>query len=74
MTRDPRTDPREGDELSQAGGTLRLLVDRVTDREVAYRVVDASGGLHGAYRTRLSNWCMSAPYTCEVDDDACSLP
>ena len=65
MTRDPRLDPHEGDELSQAGGALRLFIDRVTPCEVAYRVVDASGGLNGAYRTRLSNWRMSAPYTCD---------
>jgi len=74
MTRDPRLDPHEGDELSQAGGTLLLLVDRVTPYEVAYRVVDASGGLHGAYRTSLSNWRLSAPRTREVDDAPDSLP
>ena len=74
MTRDPRLDPREGDELPSAAGTLRLLVDRVTPYEVAYRVVDASGGLHGAYRTSLSNWRLSAPRTREVDDAPDSLP
>jgi hypothetical protein len=51
-----------------------LLVDRVTPYEVAYRVVDAEGGLHGAYRTSRANWRLSAPYTCEVDDAPCALP
>lgn len=65
--RDPRTDPSEGDVLYQSNGTRELHVDKVDKNEVAYRVTDGHGGLLGAYRISLSNWCESAPYTCGGD-------
>jgi hypothetical protein len=71
MRRDPRTDPREGDVLSQASGTRELHIDHVgmpsdgDETEVYYRVTDGLGGLLAASRTPLSVWRESAPYTCE---------
>jgi len=69
--RDPRTDPREGDVLYQAGGTRELLIDRVDAEEVAYRVTDGDGGLMAAHRTTLENWRGSAPYTCDGSEIFC---
>jgi hypothetical protein len=65
MKRDPRINPMECDVLYQAGGNKELHVDRVTDREVAYRVTDSHGGLLGAYRTPLLVWRGSALYCCD---------
>jgi hypothetical protein len=54
MRRDPRTDPREGDVLSQANGTRELHIDHVgmpsdgDETEVYYRVTDGLGGLLAA--------------------------
>lgn len=47
--RDPRTDPREGDELIEMGGS-RVLINAVEDDTVCYRVTDGDGGLLGAFR------------------------
>jgi len=55
MTRDPRTDPAENDALHLVNGAV-ILIDRVTETEVAYRVVDGHGGLLAARRTPLWNW------------------
>lgn len=60
MTRDPRTAPHEGDELTQRHGTLRLLVDGVLDG-----VVDSQDGLLGAWRVPLSRWREMAAEQCE---------
>ena len=71
MRRDPRIDPQEGDVLCQANGTRQLLIDKVDECEVAYRVTDGRGGLLGAYRTPLSNWRKSAPYCCDEGGAEC---
>ena len=71
ITRDPRTDPQEGDVLYQAGGTRELHVEKVDAEEVAYRVTDGKRGLLGAYRTPLFNWRESAPYTCDESEMFC---
>ncbi len=68
MSRDPRTDPHEGDELRERGGVLhsrRILVDGVDCGEVFYRVVDADGGLLDARRVTLAAWRELAPTECE---------
>lgn len=72
MTRDPRIDPHEGDELTQRDGALRLLVDGVLDGVVLYRVVDSQDGLLGASRIPLSEWREIAAEQCEgvADIDA----
>ncbi|MEA3225093.1 MAG: hypothetical protein U9Q07_04020 [Planctomycetota bacterium] len=57
MKRDPQIDPKEGDVLRQVPGTREILIDRVSDKEVAYRVTDGCGGLVGAYRMNLADWC-----------------
>jgi len=64
VSRDPRTDPREGDILFQAGGARTLQVDKVTDQEVAFRVIDWSGGLLGARRISILTWKSVAPHEC----------
>lgn len=65
MTRDPRIDPHEGDELLQRNGTLRLLVDGVTYRTVYYRIVDGQDGPLGAFRISMSDWRSLAEGQCE---------
>ena len=54
--RDPRDDPREGDELLVCAGSRRLLVDMVTDAHVYVRVTDGAGGLLGAVRVGRGRW------------------
>jgi hypothetical protein len=66
--RDPRTDPRDGDELRQRGGGLRILVDKADHMEVAYRVADALDGLVAAYRVPLEMWRRLATVECEEND------
>ena len=61
--RDPRDDPREGDELLDCAGSRRLLVDMVTDAHVYVRVTDGAGGLLGAVRVERGLWkaaCMGS--------------
>lgn len=65
MSRDPRIDPHEGDELLQRNETWRLLVELVTSGTVLYRVVDSQGGLLGASRIPLSEWRELAAEQCE---------
>jgi hypothetical protein len=71
MPRDPRTDPKEGDILYQAGGARELHVEKVDACDVAYRVTDGNGGLCGAYKTTLFNWKESAPHTCDRSEMFC---
>ena len=54
--RDPRDDPREGDELLVCAGSRRLLVDMVTDAHVYVRVTDGAGGLLNAVRVGRGRW------------------
>jgi len=54
--RDPRDDPREGDELLEYDGSRRLLVDMVTDAHVYVRVTDGAGGLLSAVRVERGRW------------------
>lgn len=59
--RDPKKDPREGDELRREGDELRregtvILVDQVKPDAVYYRVTDDQGGLVGAWWLSLEDW------------------
>ena len=53
--RDPRDDPREGDELLDCAGR-RLLVDLATGEHVYVRVTDGAGGLLEAVRVARGRW------------------
>lgn len=53
MNRDPRIDPKDGDELHSTNGDRKIIIDGV---EVIYRVVDNWGGLEGGYRISLDRW------------------
>jgi len=64
MTRDPRQDPREGDELRQRDGNQVLIVDMVRDRQVYYRVTE-HGALVNALRISLEHWRECSPVQCE---------
>jgi hypothetical protein len=66
MSRNPRTDPKEGDVLYRAEGAHEILVDNVDADYIYYRVTDGHGGLCGAYKVLLSTWKEILPYTCEV--------
>ena len=54
--RDPRDDPREGDELLECAGSRRLLVDMVTGEHVYVRVTDGAGGLLSVVRVARGRW------------------
>lgn len=62
--RDPRTDPRDGDELCQRDGDQVLLVDMVRAGQVYYRVTE-HGALVNALRVSISHWRWLAPVQCE---------
>ena len=64
--RDPRTDPREGDELRERAGARLLLVDLVRDGWVYWRTVTDDGGLIAAWRAPLTEWRELAPKECEA--------
>ena len=73
MTRDPRHDPREGDELPERWTSRIAIVDLVRDGQVYYRVTQ-HGALVAALRTPLDKWRQCAARQCaavvEVGRDA----
>jgi hypothetical protein len=58
--RDPRTNPEEGDTLRQLDGTREVLVDRVANGDVFFRVTDGRGGLIAARRMAMVDWRAAA--------------
>jgi len=69
--RDPRSDPKEGDVLRFTKRPQdAMIIDRVTDELVAYRVVDAYGGLYHACRMPVGDWTQAALMTCDEVEES----
>jgi hypothetical protein len=57
-------DPREGDVLRQRDGDLVIIVDRVVEHSIYYRVVMPDGALRGAYQRPIEGWRELAGEQC----------
>jgi hypothetical protein len=66
VVRDPRIDPIDGDVLWSNDGMWEILIIRVADDEVIYRVIDKKSGLLRAHRMSIAMWRDRIPSACKV--------